>query len=146
MNGYTMIKNRKVEKQITEDGHALSQVKLRLCDVQRPPSVRAAQSCPFGFGSIRHRAAMRCRAGLGPRLPALPARTSPAIPVASACSLTVRGAVRDRPLAVSQHVLRRRRGSADAPYPAALTGQNRAAALKFPPFMLPRFISCCTAS
>ena len=54
------------------------------------PSARATQPRPFGLGSICHRAAMRCRAGLGPRprvLLAIPLRL---LPVAAAALLTVR--------------------------------------------------------
>lgn len=38
---------------------------------ERLPSARAAQTLPFSFGQIRHRAAMRCRAVLGGAIPSV---------------------------------------------------------------------------
>jgi hypothetical protein len=62
---HMMIKNRKAEKQITGNGHALSQVKLCLCDAQRHRLPAAAQPYPFGFTPDRKRAAVRWNGSLG---------------------------------------------------------------------------------
>ena len=61
---------------------------------------------------------------LGHRPRALPASTLHVVSVVSASFVTVRAAVRDRPFAVSEHILRQRRASADAKHPARLACQD----------------------
>jgi hypothetical protein len=88
------------------------------------------------LGQIRHRAAMRWRAGLGQRPRVLPAQTSCFVPVVSDSLVALRGAVRDRPFASSRLLLRQRRQSAAAQCPAARPDQDGTGlALIAPPFL-----------
>ena len=80
---------------------------------------------------------MRCRAWLGLRPRVLPASPSRIVPSVSALLVPVRAALRDRPLAPSQRLLRLRPASATVQSPAVLTDQDVTdVALAFPPFMV----------
>jgi hypothetical protein len=117
-------------------------------------SAAAAQLLPFSFVPIRHRAAMRCRAGLGHWPTVFPSQTLRFIPVGSVALVPLRTPVRYGPFASSEPLLRQGLRSVNGQYPAALARQDvTGVTRKAPPlhvaspcFLLPRFMSILIVS
>ena len=95
----------------------------------------------------RHRAAMRCRAGLGQRPTALPTLTLRVVPFVSALVRPLRLLLRYSPCAPAHPIRWQGPRNADGRPPATLPGQDRpAATLKCPPFLLASPCFCCSVS